>query len=164
MDTKQDIHELIVKYNNNELSFIDLELLLKCSKKTVQRMIKKAGYFYNRDEKKYELGDINMNMNETTATATQIIEKSMSEALKNNDYPIKKEKLITPDLTENNFKGRPKTRLKDKEGRLVNLRKLTVEIDKDIYRALHMKKIDDNISINKYVQEAIRKALAKDDK
>lgn len=62
---------------------------------------------------------------------------------------------------EKQGRGRPREREIDENNKLKHIKKLTVEIDKDVIKTLHIMKLDGEIDkINTFVEDAIREKLA----
>lgn len=55
--------------------------------------------------------------------------------------------------------GRPQKYKKDRDGKNIDKKKFTLEIDKKVYKALKHKKNTENIAINIFVEELLRKAI-----
>jgi predicted HicB family RNase H-like nuclease len=55
--------------------------------------------------------------------------------------------------------GRPQKYKKDHSGKNIDKKKFTLEIDKNVYKALKHKKIKENIAINIFVEDLLRKAI-----
>ena len=55
--------------------------------------------------------------------------------------------------------GRPQKYKKDREGKNIDKKKFTLEIDKKVYKALKHKKAEEGIAINIYVEDLLRGAI-----
>jgi len=55
--------------------------------------------------------------------------------------------------------GRPQKYKKDRDGKNIDKKKFTLEIDKKVYKALKHKKNNENIAINIFVEDLLRKAI-----
>jgi hypothetical protein len=88
------------------------------------------------------------------ATEQQNIKKNINVPLKQS----KALKTVTEGMKENKVKiGRPQVHEKDSSGKNVNTHKLTIEINKEVARALQHYKIDqEGFKINLFIEELIK--------
>ena len=89
--------------------------------------------------------------NENTEESIKPVEGIMSKG-KNNDNKDKKAK-------SKSKAGRPQKYKKDHEGKNIDKKKFTLEIDKKVYKALKHKKTEEGIAINIFVEELLRNAI-----
>ena len=89
--------------------------------------------------------------NENTDESIKPVESKMSRE-KNKENKEKKAKLKVK-------AGRPQKYKKDHEGKNIDKKKFTLEIDKKVYKALKHKKTEEGIAINIFVEELLRNAI-----
>jgi hypothetical protein len=93
------------------------------------------------------------------ATEQQNIKKGVNVPLKQN----KALKTVTEGMKENKVKiGRPQVHKKDSAGKNVNTHKLTIEIDKEVVKALMRYKVDGEFRVNKYIEDLLKANVPKE--
>jgi len=105
---------------------------------------------------------------------TNIVQKNENDVKKTDDVKIasdnteqgeknsKKDKNNTDKEKKTKLKakvGRPQKYKKDHNGKNIDKKKFTLEIDKTVYKALKHKKNEEGIAINTFVEELLRKAI-----
>ena len=148
------------KFKKNGYKLIEGQYLLKQIPE--KQYLNEKAIDPNLDEVTIEIQDAKEMLEDLIATQESEIALSLSDENENIEEIIKP--VVSLTIKEKKAKskskvGRPQKYKKDHEGRNIDKKKFTLEIDKKVYKALKHKKTEEGIAINIFVEELLRNAI-----